>query len=153
MRNVKFSESGKPIIIGVVKEPTADAAISTIKTCEREGATAFDLHVSLLEGKERDPESLERIFRECDSPILAVHYNNLPKGIIIKNVVDGSPAEYAGLRAGDIIVKFGGIAVESTDAFAKEFSKYKPNDKVAIEIYRSGKYYTGNITIGSNNAA
>ena len=85
MRNVKFSESGKPIIIGVVKEPTADAAISTIKTCEREGATAFDLHVSLLEGKERDPESLERIFRECDSPILAVHYNNLPKGITVKN--------------------------------------------------------------------
>lgn len=93
MKNVKFSESGKPIIIGVVKEPTADAAISTIKNCEKEGATAFDLHVSLLEGKEREPESLARIFTECDSPILAVHYNNLPKGITQKNTSEERMAE------------------------------------------------------------
>ncbi|MBQ2862838.1 MAG: type I 3-dehydroquinate dehydratase [Clostridia bacterium] len=93
MKDVKFSESGKPIIIGVVKEATADAAISTIKNCETEGATAFDLHVSLLEGKERDSESLERIFRECDSPILAVHYNNLPKGITTKNTSEERMAE------------------------------------------------------------
>ena len=93
MKNVKFSESGKPIIIGVVKEPTADAAISTIKNCEKEGATAFDLHVSLLEGKERESESLSRIFTECDSPILAVHYNNLPKGITQKNTSEERMAE------------------------------------------------------------
>lgn len=93
MKNVKFSESGKPIIIGVVKEPTADAAISTIKASETAGACAFDLHVSLLEGKEREPESLERIFKECDSPILAVHYNNLPKGVTVKNTSEERMAE------------------------------------------------------------
>ena len=79
--------------------------------------------------------------------------NNLPKGIIIKTIVEDSPAEYAGLRPGDIIVKFGGAAIENTESFANELSKYKPNDKVTIEIYRSGKYYSGTVTIGSNNAA
>lgn len=85
MTTVKFSEAGKPIIIGVVKEASADAAISTIKACENEGANAFDLHVSLLEGDDRGGAQLERIFSEVDSPVLAVHYNNLPKGITQKN--------------------------------------------------------------------
>lgn len=109
---------------------------------------------------------IENILENKDNPqpYLGIEYytnvtaewleeNNLPKGIIIKNVVEDSPAEYAGLRSGDIIVKFGGVATENAEAFTSELSKYKPNDKVAIEIYRSGKYYTGNITIGSNNAA
>ncbi len=78
MRKVKFSESGDPIVIGVIKEATADAAIATVAASEAQGACAFDLHVSLLEGDEREPRSLERIFYESDSPILAVHYNNLP---------------------------------------------------------------------------
>ena len=93
MRNVKFSEAGEPIIIGVLKEATADATIETIKSSEKEGANAFDLHLSLLEGENREPKALERIFGEADSPILAVHYNNLPKNITTKNTSEERVAE------------------------------------------------------------
>ncbi len=85
MIDKKFSEAGSPIVIGVLKEATADATVSTVAACEAEGANAFDLHVSLLEGENREREALERIFGEAQSPILAVHYNNLPKGITQKN--------------------------------------------------------------------
>ena len=78
MTNVKFSEAGKPIIIGVVKEPTADDAVRAIAASEAMGANAFDLHVSLLEGDERRPESIAKIVERANSPILAVHYNNAP---------------------------------------------------------------------------
>ena len=81
MNKVKFSESGSPIIIGVLKESSVPATLKTVKNCEAEGACAFDLHVSLLEGKDREPDRLERIFSQAKSPILAVHYNNVPQGV------------------------------------------------------------------------
>jgi len=93
MRDVKFSCAGEPIVIGVLKESNADDTIKTVAQCEAEGANAFDLHISLLEGENRGRASLERIFAEAKSPILAVHYNNLPKGVEKKNTDEERIAE------------------------------------------------------------
>lgn len=79
--------------------------------------------------------------------------NNLPAGIIIKDVVSNGPAEKAGLKAGDIIVEFNGVEVSSVEAYTTALSKCRPGQKVSIKIYRGSTYYTGTLTIGSNNAA
>lgn len=94
MTRPKFSQAGSPIVIGVLKEATADATVSTVAACEAEGANAFDLHVSLLEGENRENAALERIFSESASPILAVHYNNVPVGVE-KNTDEQRMAELA----------------------------------------------------------
>ena len=78
--------------------------------------------------------------------------NNLPAGIIIKSVVSGGPAENAGLRAGDIIVKFNEAPISSVEDFTAEFAKCKPDQRVSLSVYRNGKYYSGSVIIGSNNA-
>ncbi len=85
MRKCKFTESGDPIILGVLKEATVEATIEQIKKCEAAGATAFNLHLSLLDEESRKPESLKKIFEAANSPIMAVHYNNNPTGVTRKD--------------------------------------------------------------------
>lgn len=93
MRHCSFTESGDPIILGVLKEATVEDTIAQIKKCEAAGATAFNLHLSLLEGENREPESLKKIFAAANSPIMAVHYNNNPKGVTRKDDSDTRVAE------------------------------------------------------------
>lgn len=85
MRKCSFTESGDPIILGVLKERTADATIEQIKRCEAAGATAFNLHISLLAEESRKPDSLKRIFEAASSPVMAVHYNRNPQGVTRKD--------------------------------------------------------------------
>lgn len=111
-------------------------------------------------------EIIDEIFENKDDPqpYVGIEYytnvteawlkeNNLPAGIIIKDVVSGGPAEKAGLKSGDIIVEFNGITVDSVEAYTSALSQCTPGQKVSIKIYRSSTYYTGALTIGSNNAA
>lgn len=75
-----------------------------------------------------------------------------PKGAVVKSVVSGAPAYEAGIRSGDIIVEFNGTEISGYEDLNTEVSKTAPGSVVKVKIYRSRKYYTTNITIGSNNS-
>jgi S1-C subfamily serine protease len=60
------------------------------------------------------------------------------KGIIIGSVVQGSAAETAGFKAGDIITKVNNKKVESVLEFYKEFNR-TDGDEVPFRIYREGR--------------
>lgn len=75
-----------------------------------------------------------------------------PHGAVIKSVVEGGPADNARLEPGDIITEFNSVAIDEYTDFFDEFEKCEPGSKVAVQIYRYGKYYTTTVTIGSNNS-
>ncbi len=75
-----------------------------------------------------------------------------PAGAVVNSVVDGGPADVAGIKSGDIITEFNGTAITNVDAIAKALSKSSPGDTVSVKIYRSGRYYSTAITVSSNNA-
>ena len=75
-----------------------------------------------------------------------------PHGAVIKKVISGGPAYAAGLEVGDIITQFNSVAIEEYTDFFEEFEKCEPGSKVAVRIYRYGRYYTTTVTIGSNNS-
>ena len=54
----------------------------------------------------------------------------------------GSPAEKAGIQAGDIIVKFGDVDAISPAQMMQLISNTKPNVKVNVLIKRLGKMIT-----------
>lgn len=58
-----------------------------------------------------------------------------PDRIVIWRVVPRSPAYYAGIRAGDVIVNFSGQRVTSPDAFVQLVQKVEPGN-VAVEVMR-----------------
>ena len=78
-------------------------------------------------------------------------FYGFPSGAVVLSVADGSPADNAGIKKGDIITEFNGVKINEYQIFIDELKNCKPKDKVDIKIYRSGRYYTAEITIASNN--
>ncbi len=59
-------------------------------------------------------------------------------GVLLSGVRPGSPAEQAGLKAGDVIVKFGDTTVHNIQDYATALSGYHPGDRVEVVVMRGG---------------
>jgi serine protease Do len=79
--------------------------------------------------------------RAGNQAFLGVSSEKTPEGdgALIKDVSDGSAAEKAGLKKGDIIVKVDEISVDNPEELYEAVRKYKPQDKIAITFYRDKK--------------
>jgi membrane-associated protease RseP (regulator of RpoE activity) len=71
-----------------------------------------------------------------------------PTGVLINDVVEGSPAEAAGLQTGDIILAIGDREVMGTSSLSKVIRRHEPGDEVPIKILREGKRKTIKVTLG-----
>lgn len=74
-----------------------------------------------------------------------------PAGAVVQSVVTGGPADSAGIRRGDIITKFNGKDITSYATLSAAISSCTPGQKVAAEVYRGGRTYTTDVTVGANN--
>jgi serine protease Do len=79
-------------------------------------------------------------------------YYNLPAGIRIVQVEADSPAQAAGLKAGDILLAVGSNRVTSIDEVNKAIYAHKPGDTVQLTLYRYGQQLTVNLTLGEAGA-
>ncbi len=68
-------------------------------------------------------------------------------GYKLSGTTEGSPAAKAGLKAGDIIVKFGPKAVGNIYDFMYAMQDYKAGDKVDVVVLRDGKEITFNVEL------
>lgn len=64
-------------------------------------------------------------------------------------LVNDGPAEKAGLRAGDIITKIDGTAVDQTNSLSALINKRKVGDKVTLTVVRDGKEQKIDVTLGA----
>ncbi|HEX9580170.1 MAG TPA: M28 family peptidase, partial [Gemmatimonadales bacterium] len=62
-----------------------------------------------------------------------------PGGVRLTGVRAGSPAEAAGIKAGDIIVRIGDHEVKDLYAMTDALRAHKPGDSVVIAVMRDGK--------------
>ena len=69
-------------------------------------------------------------------------------GVLIKEVVEKSPAEKAGLEKGDVILEVDGEKIVEY-ATLKGLVAAKPDEKVKILINRAGKEYTKEAKLGA----
>ena len=60
-------------------------------------------------------------------------------GVRISGVRPGSPAERAGVRTGDVIVKFAGFVVKTLDDLTFALRSKRPGDRVEVVILRDGR--------------
>jgi S1-C subfamily serine protease len=72
---------------------------------------------------------------------------NVP-GLKLTGVRPGSPADAAGLKAGDLIVELGGVAVKDLYSYSDALYSHKPGDKVTIVVLRDGKRVEASATLG-----
>ncbi len=82
-------------------------------------------------------------------PFLGVGVDDVENGAKLNNVAAGSPADKAGLKAGDIVKKLGDHVVKDLAALRAALDKYKVGDKVPVLIERNGKEEKFETTLGA----
>jgi serine protease Do len=68
------------------------------------------------------------------------------EGALIGQVFEGSPAEKAGLKVGDIVVEIDGKKIKNSQDVVREVLKKKVGQKIDIEIVREGKQMKVEVT-------
>lgn len=73
------------------------------------------------------------------------------KGVVIIRVSDKSPAQIAGLKRGDIILKIGNKEINNKAELRYELYKYKIGEKISVFVLRDDKIKEYTLTLSSNN--
>jgi len=79
--------------------------------------------------------------RELDLPV--------EKGVGVQDVVPGGPADRAGLRPGDIIVRIGGQEVDNSGELLEALRRLRPGQEVSVEFYRDGRPLSASVTLAA----
>ncbi len=74
--------------------------------------------------------------------------NQVPQGAYVQSVVEGSPAEKAGIQEGDIIYKIDSAQItEANGGLSKVIASKKPGDNVKLAVWRDGEEKEINVTL------
>jgi S1-C subfamily serine protease len=71
-----------------------------------------------------------------------------PRGVRVEDIIDGGPAQRAGIRPGDIVTSIDGEAVIDGQVLSSIISSRTPGDTVALRIWRRGEYIELNAAVG-----
>ncbi len=75
-----------------------------------------------------------------------------PQGALIRGVEEGSPADKAGIEAGDIIVRFDGKVIDKASDLPRLVGNTKPGSRVGLTVFRRGANRDLNITVAELEA-
>jgi putative serine protease PepD len=87
--------------------------------------------------------------QRIDRPFLGVTTAAHPDGAEIVSVTAGSPADDAGLAAGEVITRVDGRTVRSPDDVAQAISADKPGDTVQVELTDGAQDRTVDVQLGT----
>lgn len=71
-----------------------------------------------------------------------------PDGALVSQVMPGSPAAAAGLRAGDVIQKIDGQPTVQAGALSARIAQSVPGDRIALGVWRQGQAVDLTVTLG-----
>ncbi|MDL2217773.1 trypsin-like peptidase domain-containing protein [Christensenellaceae bacterium OttesenSCG-928-M15] len=75
----------------------------------------------------------------------------LANGIRVASVVEGSPAENAGIKVGDIIVSCDGYTYKNHNELVEYIGAKELNARVEMELYRDGNYITVQVVLADKS--
>jgi hypothetical protein len=80
-------------------------------------------------------------------------YFKVDKGALVSEVVKDSPAEKAGLKPGDVIVKIGGTSIEDEGDVRAAIREHKVGDDVDFVVKRDGQDVTLKVKLGERDSS
>ena len=69
-------------------------------------------------------------------------------GAQITSVVSGSPADKAGLKAGDVVTAIDGTSITSADDLTSQVGAHQPSDTITVTVTRNGSPKDIKVTLG-----
>jgi serine protease Do len=76
-----------------------------------------------------------------------------PNGALVAKVAPDSAAERAGIKVGDVILKFDGATIVDAGQLSARVGAAAPGDKATLEIWRDGRTQSLTATVGDAAAA
>lgn len=73
-------------------------------------------------------------------------------GALVSQVIEGSPAEKAGIKSGDILVKFNGEPIQGAAHLKNLVGKEKPGATTKLAVVRDNKTFDVSVSIGEKIA-
>ncbi len=132
--------SGGPLI-------NSSGQVIGVNVATTEGAQNIGFAIPINAVKEVVDEFLVK--GSVSRPFLGIRYrfiskdvailNEVPQGAYIQEVIEGGPAQKAGVAEGDIITKINGEAVDSENKVGDVVSKANIGQRLELEIWRDGK--------------
>jgi len=74
------------------------------------------------------------------------------QGALVQAVEPGTPADKAGVEAGDIITKFNGQTIDKAPDLPRLVAATKPGTKSTLQVFRRGAYKELTVTVGEMDA-
>ena len=87
--------------------------------------------------------------RNVDQNLATAFGLDTVEGALIADVVAGSPAANAGIRQGDIVIRYDGKKVNNLAALRNAVSMMTPGTTISLEIMRDGKTTTIPVEVGT----
>jgi len=88
-------------------------------------------------------------FEDVSQELAEAFELDTPHGALINRVMDGSPAQRAGFRLGDIVVRFNGNHIRTSADLPYFVGLVMPDTEVNVDIVRNGRAQTLAMTVGS----
>ncbi len=86
--------------------------------------------------------------RELTGELASGYGLGVNKGVYVAQVYSGSPAEKAGIQAGDIIVAINGKSVDSYETLKSILDTMKVGQKVTVKVIRNGRSVELELVLG-----
>jgi putative serine protease PepD len=86
---------------------------------------------------------------KAEHAYLGVAVESVDNGARLTEVRSGTPAERAGLRAGDVVTAIDGKAISSSDELTSAIGSKRPGDSVSITYTRDGSSHTIEVELGT----
>jgi S1-C subfamily serine protease len=86
--------------------------------------------------------------REVTPAVAAQEGLGMENGVLLDRVVRDSPADRAGLRAGDVVVRLDGRPARSEAAFGDALARLKPGARVPVTVKTEAGERTVTVTLG-----
>jgi hypothetical protein len=73
--------------------------------------------------------------------------NPVKDGVLLEAVLENTPADKAGIKGGDVLVKFGDTKVTVLEDFEAALRKHKPGDTVKVTVRRGEQLIEADVTL------
>jgi S1-C subfamily serine protease len=87
-----------------------------------------------------------------DASVAAQAGLKVSKGAYVADVTPTSPADDAGIRVGDVIVRLGTTTIDTAPQLTAAVGGHRPGDKVSVVVNRNGRNRTFEVTLATRPA-
>lgn len=121
-------------------------------------AVAADTTTAENDGKLRSENATQGRLGVSVSPVPEALASHLPeilgneRGILVSDVIEGSPADKVGLKKFDILVRYGDQDLYSPEQLVKRVRNDRPESTVEIHYVHGGRLHTVDVKLGEEKA-